>query len=206
MRWPPRFATGPAPGRPQPGPPPAEAAPPALFLDRDGVLIVDRDYVADPDAVTLIAGVPAALRQARAAGFLLIGVSNQSGLGRGIFTSEELTAVMRRLDAELAAAGAPLDGFFFCPHAPESGCRCRKPAPGLLEEAAAAFRWDRSRSWVIGDKISDVDLALGAGLRPALVRTGHGEAQAGQLGARQGVLVADDLPAAVAAILAEPAK
>jgi len=181
--------------------PPAGA--PALFLDRDGVVVVEKDYLSDPDQVELVAGVAEALCRARSAGWLLIGVSNQSGLGRGRFTLEQFSLVMHRLDEILAAAGCPLDGFFYCPHAPGEGCRCRKPAPGLLEESAAHFSWDADRSWVIGDKVSDVDLALNHGLRPALVRTGHGLDQEPLLGDRQGVLLADDLPAVIATILQE---
>jgi histidinol-phosphate phosphatase family protein len=178
---------------------------PALFLDRDGVLMVEKDYVDDPDLVELVPGVPAALRQALAAGWLLIGVSNQSGLGRGRFTMAQFTAVMTRLDELLAEEGCPLHGFFYCPHAPDEGCRCRKPSPGLLAEAGRHYRWDPARSWVVGDKVSDVDLALDAGLQPALVRTGHGVEQEALLGRRQGVLVADDLPAVVVQVLAREA-
>jgi histidinol-phosphate phosphatase family protein len=191
MRWPPDTAP---PGTPTAGP--------VLFLDRDGVIIIEKDYLADAAGVELVPGVPAALRQARAAGYRLVGVSNQSGLGRGRFTSEQFTGVMRRLDALLEAAGCPLDGFFYCPHAPADGCRCRKPKPGLLEEAATSFTYDPTRSWVIGDKVSDVDLALAAGLGAVLVRTGHGRVQEAALADRP-ALVADDLPAAVTAILAE---
>jgi len=181
---------------------PAPGAPaPTLFLDRDGVVIVEKDYLRDPGQVELFPGVTEALRRARDAGFLLIGVSNQSGLGRGQFTLADLDAVMTRLDALLGAAGVPLDAFFYCPHAPQDGCACRKPAPGLLAEAARHLAWDPARSWVIGDKISDVDLALGVGLRACLVRTGYGSQQERRLGERTAVLVADDLPAAVTAIL-----
>ena len=176
---------------------------PTLFLDRDGVLVVDRDYLARARDVELIPGVPAALRRARTAGYQLIGVSNQSGLGRGRFSAADLEAVMTRLAALLAAADASLDGFFYCPHAPDQGCRCRKPAPGLLEEAAAHFAWDPARSWVIGDKVSDVDLALQHGLRPVLVRTGHGAAQQHRLADRTEVPVVADLPAAVDHVLRE---
>jgi D-glycero-D-manno-heptose 1,7-bisphosphate phosphatase len=201
MRWP---ACEPARAHP-----PAAASPtprPTLFLDRDGVLVIDRDYLDDPDAVTLIPGVPQALARARAAGFQLVGVSNQSGLGRGRFTAAQLDAVMERLTGLLQGSGAPLDAFFYCPHAPAVGCRCRKPAPGLLHEAATELPWDADRSWVIGDKISDVDLALGAGLRPVLVRTGHGAEQARDLGDRAGVPVVADLPAAVDLVLREAAR
>ena len=184
---------------------PAAGAPaPALFLDRDGVLIVEKDYLDDAGHVEVFPGVTEALRRAQAAGFLLVGVSNQSGLGRGCFTAADFDAVMGRLDELLRAAGVPLDAFFFCPHAPEDGCACRKPAPGLLEEASRHLAWDPARSWVIGDKISDVDLALGAGLRACLVRTGYGSQQERRLGERSPVLVADDLLAAVVAILGQP--
>jgi histidinol-phosphate phosphatase family protein len=188
---------------------PADTAPaappiagPVLFLDRDGVIIVEKDYLDDPAGVVLLPGVPAALRRARSAGYLLVGVSNQSGLGRGRFDVDQFDAVMRRLDALLEAAGCPLDGFYYCPHAPADGCRCRKPRPGLLEEAATGFAYDPTRSWVIGDKVSDVDLALAAGMGAVLVRTGHGRAQEDALAGRS-ALVVDDLPAAVRAILAE---
>ncbi|HOX26545.1 MAG TPA: HAD family hydrolase [Candidatus Krumholzibacteria bacterium] len=185
--------------------PPASRGVPALFVDRDGVIVVERDYLGDPAQLLLVPGATSALRAARAAGFLLVGVSNQSGLGRGRITHAQFAAVMRRFEDVLAAEDCLLDGFFYCPHAPGDGCRCRKPAPGLLEEAAEVFAWDPTRSWIVGDKVSDVDLALAAGLRPALVRTGYGRVEETRLGERRPVLVADDLAAVVAAILAEAA-
>jgi D-glycero-D-manno-heptose 1,7-bisphosphate phosphatase len=196
------------PAGPPETPPPAMAGraqqrPPVLFLDRDGVLLVEKDYLSDPADVELTAGVPAALCRARERGFLLIGVSNQSGLGRGRFTPAQFQSVMARFDELLQAAGCPLDGFYYCPHAPHDGCACRKPAPGLLQEAAADWTWDPERAWVVGDKVSDVDLALHAGMRAVLVLTGHGAQQAPKLGERRGVLVVQDLPAAVERILAE---
>lgn len=187
-----------------------EAAPsdeprPTLFLDRDGVLIRDRDYLSDPAGVELLPGVPEALLAARRGGFALIGVSNQSGLGRGYFTLDQFRAVMRELDRQLESVGAPLDGFYYCPHAPDEGCRCRKPGPGLLEEAARSAAWDPRRSWVVGDKRSDVKLGRDAGLGACLVRTGYGTGQErGVLelyGGDERVCVADDLSEAVAWIL-----
>ena len=178
---------------------------PVLFIDRDGVVIVDRDYLDDPAGVELLPGVPGALRAAAAAGFALVGISNQSGVGRGRFGMAELAAVMRRVDEALADAGAPLDAMYYCPHAPHEGCRCRKPGPGLLEEAAAAFRWEPGRSWVIGDKASDVELGRRHGLGAVLVATGYGADEHGKVAAaRPGdarVLFAADLAAAVALIL-----
>ena len=187
--------------------PPGGPTRPALFIDRDGCLIEERHYLSDPEQVVLIPGATAVLRRAREAGFLLIGASNQSGIGRGKIDEHQLGAVMSRLSDLLAAEQAVLDAFFYCPHTPEDRCDCRKPAPGLLEEASARFSWDRATSWVIGDKLSDVDLALGAGLAAALVRTGYGRAQEAVWRERDAtggrVLIADDLAAAVSAILAE---
>lgn len=177
---------------------------PVLFIDRDGVLIVDRDYLAEADGVELLPGVPAALRAAAAAGFALVGISNQSGVGRGRFGQVELEAVMARMDQALAEAGAGLDAMYYCPHAPQDGCRCRKPGPGLLEEASRAFRWEAGRSWVIGDKASDVELGRRHGLGAVLVATGYGADQKARVTAARPddarVLFAADLAAAVAAI------
>ncbi len=178
---------------------------PILFLDRDGVVIRDRDYLGDPTEVEVLPGVAAAMVRAREAGFLLVGISNQSGLGRGYFTAADFEAVMARLEADLAAEGAWFDGFFYCPHRPNDDCACRKPRGGMLVEAAEAFAWDPSRSWVIGDKVSDVALGLNAGLGSILVRTGYGAGEEAGVRSRWSpadrVLVADDLAAAVELIL-----
>ena len=190
-RWPPLERDPAAPA----------ASRPTLFLDRDGVIIVDRHYLDDPADVQLEAGVPAALRRARASGYRLVGLSNQSGLGRGLFDLATFAAVMARLDALLRDEGCALDAFFYCPHAPVDACACRKPAPGLLHEAAREMAWEPERSAMVGDKLADVDLALDAGLQPILVRTGHGVGAEAALGGRVGVPVCDDLAAAVAWLL-----
>ncbi len=178
-----------------------------LLLDRDGVVIKDRGYLGDPAGVELIPGAAAAMSRAKAAGWFLVGVSNQSGLGRGMFSPADLDKVMDRLDKLLAAQGAAFDAFFYCPHAPGQGCPCRKPAAGLLEEAGLAAGLDR-RSWVIGDKLSDLEFGLRLGTRAILVRTGYG-AQVEQdamdrWGRDDMVAVADDLPAAIDMVLADP--
>ncbi len=177
------------------------APPPALFVDRDGVVIADANYLSDPEAVRLLPGAAAALRRAREAGWLVIGLSNQSGIGRGYYDEAEFAAVQARVDAELAALGAGLDALYYCPHAPADGCRCRKPAPGLLDEAAGHFRWRDAGSWLVGDKASDVELGLARGLRAALVLTGQGEAERARLPAGAPVDVFADLAAAVAFLL-----
>ena len=177
---------------------------PALFLDRDGVVIVDKGYLKDPAEVELLPGVAETMVAAAEAGYLLVGVSNQSGLGRGLFDQEDLALVMTRLDELLADEGTGFDGFYFCPHAPTEGCSCRKPAPGLFKEAAESCRWDKTRSWVIGDKASDVAFGRLGDLGSVLVRTGYGAGLEAEVRRQwQGdarVLVADDLPSAFAAI------
>lgn len=182
-----------------------QPARPTLFLDRDGVLVVDKHYLSDPDEVELIPGVCEALTKARQAGFLLIGVSNQSGLGRGRFTPNDLTRVMTRLDAMLLSGGSPLDGFFYCPHAPKDQCLCRKPLPGLLEEARLCFNWQAETSWVIGDKASDVELGRAHAMGSVLVRTGYGaeqETEVRRLWPQDNkVLIADNLPRAIDLVL-----
>lgn len=183
---------------------PAEGRP-VLFLDRDGVIIRDRHYLSDPDLVELIPGVPEAMIKAREAGFLLVGVSNQSGIGRGRFTEADFVAVMTRLDEMQAATQAPFDGFFYCPHGPDQNCSCRKPLPGMLDECSQKCSWQAPGSWVIGDKMSDVQLGRRAGLGSALVRTGYGREQEEKVRAAHGndpdVFVADDLNSAVHEIL-----
>ncbi len=192
------------PGRglvPLPPAPAGGRARPVLFLDRDGVLIEDLHYLREPARVRLERGAADALRRARAAGYDLVGLSNQSGIGRGLYTEEEFAAVQRRVDDLLSADGIALDALFYCPHAPAAGCRCRKPGPGLLEEAALLFTWLPALCWLIGDKRSDLQLARAAGLRACLVRTGKGAAAERELAGGEADLVAEDLAAAVPLIL-----
>jgi len=178
---------------------------PTLFLDRDGVLIIDRHYLADPQDVTLITGVCEALRKAQSAGYILVGVSNQSGIGRGLFTLDDFQKVMARMEELLAAQGICLDGFYYCPHDPNERCNCRKPFPGLLEEARKDFNWDPAKSWVVGDKLSDVKLGRNNHMGGVLVETGHGMAEKSKvedgfkLDSR--VAVAPDLEKAITFIL-----
>jgi D-glycero-D-manno-heptose 1,7-bisphosphate phosphatase len=179
---------------------------PVLFLDRDGVVIEDRHYLADPADVVLVPGAAAAIRAARAAGYAVVGVSNQSGIGRGRFGEADFARVMVRLDGLLAAEGAAFDAFYYCPHGPQDGCRCRKPRPGLLEEAADRLPWQAQTSWLVGDKASDIRLARDADLGAVLVRTGYGggeEAEVRRIWAGDEMVhLAADLPAAVALLLA----
>lgn len=146
----------------------------ALFLDRDGTLMVDTGYVRDPALVELLPGVTAGLRDARALGFELIIVSNQSGVARGLISEQELARVQARFEELLRTDGIELDDVRFCIHGPDDGCRCRKPKSGMLEDAAADRGIDLERSVMVGDRDSDVFAGRGAGCTTILVETSAG--------------------------------
>ena len=145
---------------------------PAVFLDRDGTLIDDVGYISDPEDVRLVPGAADALRGLRDAGFRLVVISNQSGLGRGLVTQEQADSVHERFLDELQRAGARIDAAYYCPHAPDEGCRCRKPLPGLILDAARDLGLDLERSVMVGN--SDVDVSAGeaAGTRAILLGDG----------------------------------
>jgi D-glycero-D-manno-heptose 1,7-bisphosphate phosphatase len=150
---------------------------PALFLDRDGTLVDDPGYLSDPDALRLFPDVGPALRRFEEAGYALVLVTNQSGVGRGYFGWDAYDRVAERLRERLAAEGALLDAECVCGHAPEDGATCgwRKPAPGMILEAARLLDLDLSRSAMVGDSASDLAAADAAGVgRVVHVRTGHG--------------------------------
>jgi len=137
----------------------------AVFLDRDNTLIFDPGYIHEAEKVRLLKGVGEGLRLLKEAGYLLIVVSNQSGIGRGYFTEKEFWEVNKRLNELLKPFGVQIEDFFFCPHRPEEGCRCRKPETAMVETAAQKWKVDLKESFVIGDKESDVELAFRAGCR-----------------------------------------
>jgi D-glycero-D-manno-heptose 1,7-bisphosphate phosphatase len=134
----------------------------ALFLDRDGTLIVDVGYPHDPALVEPLPGAIEALRQLQSA-YKLVIISNQSGIARGKITEAEAAAVHDRVIEMFSAAGVTFAGAYYCPHGPDAGCRCRKPAPGLLLDAAAELGLDLAQSIMIGDKPSDVEAGRAAG-------------------------------------------
>lgn len=138
---------------------------PAIFLDRDGTLIHDSGYLADPEGVRLLPGVREGL--ALLDGYALVIASNQSGLGRGLFSLGDLENVHRRTIELLE--GVRFSGAFYCPHAPDDVCACRKPKPGLLLEARDRLNLDLARSFMIGDRQTDVAAGLAAGCRPVLL-------------------------------------
>jgi len=176
---------------------------PAIFLDRDGTIIRDCDYLSDPDAVAFLPGAAEALRRFQEMGFRLFILTNQSGIGRGYFTEDDMHAVHARLTERLTAEGIRVEKIYACPHAPDAaGCTCRKPATGMIEQATTEFDLDLSASYVVGDKQSDVELARAAGCVPVLVRTGYGRQNEENLAAGlKGTVVCDDLAGAVRYIL-----
>lgn len=148
----------------------------AVFLDRDGTLIEDVGYLNRADQLRVLPGVPAALRGLRAAGFLLIVVTNQSAVARGWLTEPKLCAINQRLNEILRAEGAGLDAFYCCPHLPDGTvrryareCECRKPRPGLLLKAAEEWDVDLERSYAVGDSERDVLAGNRAGCHTVLL-------------------------------------
>ena len=144
----------------------------AVFVDRDGTVIEDPGYLSDPAAVRLVPGAADALRELHDRGFRLVVVSNQSGIARRLITEEQAAAVHERFVAELAGRGVRLDDVRYCPHAPEAGCACRKPLPGLLVDAADELGVDLARSFMVGDKPSDVEAGRRAGCTTILLAPG----------------------------------
>jgi D,D-heptose 1,7-bisphosphate phosphatase len=160
---------------------------PAAFLDRDGVINVDTGHVHRSDDFRWMPGMPDAIKLLNDAGWLVIVVTNQSGIGRGLYTEAEFADFTAWIDGMLARAGAHVDATYHCPHHPTEAkgvfrrhCDCRKPAPGMLLQAIAEWQPDLERSFVLGDKLSDLAAAEAAGLRgvryvggdvSALVRT-----------------------------------
>lgn len=172
-----------------------ESLHPAVFLDRDGTLMHDAGYLADPAGVVLYDGVADVLAQLKAAGFRLIVVTNQSGIGRGKFTLADYHAVAARFE-ELLGPGL-LDATYFCPDHADAPSPRRKPAPGMLLEAARDHSLDLARSWMIGDRDGDVQAGIAAGARSILVQTGIGADAKGD-GA---TFIAKDLAEAAAFII-----
>ena len=153
----------------------------AILLDRDGTLIRDHPYLADPELVELEHGALAALQRLHQAGYLLVLATNQSGIGRGLYGEREFAAVQARLTELPAAGGVTLARVYHCPHHPTEAhgalrvsCACRKPAPGMLERAVRELDLARERCVMVGDSLSDVGAGRAAGMATVLVRTGQG--------------------------------
>lgn len=144
---------------------------PAIFLDRDGTIIHDAEYISNPREVKLLPGACEGLLKLQKAGFLLIIISNQSGVGREIFGEEEMQHVHERMVELLGDENVAIDGAYYCLHRPDEDCNCRKPQPGLLKLAIDELAVDISQSYMIGDKVSDIEAGLNVGCQPLLIRT-----------------------------------
>ena len=184
----------------------------AVFLDRDGTIIKEVDYLSRLQDVELLSQAGEAIARLNRRQIPVILISNQSGVARGKFSESFVAETHHYLQEMLARKKAHLDDFFFCPHHPEAGiapyrkvCDCRKPAPGLLHEAAERHRLDLSKSYVIGDKLIDVELALRVGGKGILVETGYGKSEKEKIGEGQIIpnFIAANLYNAVSWILGE---
>lgn len=174
----------------------------ALFVDRDGTVIENVGYPSDPAQVRLLPGAAEALRKVRGHGLPIVMVTNQSGIGRGRLDRAAFDSVQAEVVARLRAAGAGLDAVYVCPHAPDAGCGCRKPAPGLFDRAASEHGIDLGRALYVGDRLRDVVVGLERGGRAVVVESGA--AVPDEL--PDGVLRAQDLAEAVDRALAEPRR
>jgi D,D-heptose 1,7-bisphosphate phosphatase len=154
----------------------------AVFLDRDGTIIKDVGYLSSPDQIQFIPGSIEAIKKLKEAGYKVVVVTNQAGIARGLITEDMLQTVDKVLHKWILNGGTHLDGIYYCPHHPEHGvypykqaCECRKPHPGLIKKAEKDLNIDLSRSFMVGDKASDVEAGKRAGTRTIFVLSGRGE-------------------------------
>ena len=184
---------------------------PAVFIDRDGTISEEVGYVNHVSRYRVFPFAAEAIRTLNEAGWLAVLVTNQAGVARGYFEEELIGRVHGRLAAELERGGARLDAVYYCPHHPSVGeppyrldCDCRKPRPGLIRRAAEELDVDLRRSWMVGDRYSDTELARNAGVRAAFVLTGYGRGEyehQGHAWKHRPDLVAEDLLEAVKEII-----
>lgn len=153
-----------------------------VFIDRDGTLIEEMDYIRTPDDVHLIQGASSAIRKLNEYGFITNVISNQSGIARGLLTEADLVPIHDRMEHDLQKSEARINRIYYCPHHPTLGiepynveCECRKPKPGMLIQASKEFGIDLLRSFVVGDKVADVQAGAAVGATTILVLTGYGE-------------------------------
>lgn len=176
--------------------------PRVVVLDRDGVINQESaEFVKTTDEWKPLAGSLNAIAELSRAGFLVTVATNQSGVGRGLLTTETLEAIHRKMIDCARAAGGKIDGIFVCPHRPDEGCDCRKPKPAMLQQIAIRFSCDPAGMHVIGDSIRDLEAAQSVGARPILVRTGNGRKSEKLLPANSPVRVFDNLADAARALI-----
>ena len=153
----------------------------AVFMDRDGTVIVEKGYAHKPEDLELIPGSAESIRRLNELAFLVIVVTNQAGVARGYYGEDQVRLFHENMDRVLGGYGARIDAYYFCPHHAEYGgrvaCGCRKPAPGMILQAVADFNVDIKKSYMIGDKAVDMQAAIAAGVFPVMVATGYGREQ-----------------------------
>lgn len=167
------------------------------FIDRDGTLIEEVNFLHRVEELRFFSFTNEAIKLLKQNGFRVVVVTNQSGIGRGIYTEDDMHSIHNKIQEDLIEK---LDAFYFCPHLPDFGCACRKPNLGMIEQAMRDFEIDFENSWMIGDKILDVDLGFNAKVKSALVKTGYGEKSIGEL-TRQPEIIAENLLEAVLQIV-----
>ena len=169
---------------------------PAVFLDRDGTINVEKNHLYKPGDWEWIPGAREAIKGFNELGFAVIVVTNQSGIARGMYNAEDVNRLHSFVDSQLLEFSVHIDGYYFCPHHPDFGenrnCSCRKPKPGLLFKAQQEHGIDLSRSFTIGDKISDILAGLAVGTGAILVATGYGDSERRRL-CNERIWVAEDL-------------
>lgn len=166
---------------------------PAVFADRDGTLIDEVNFLHRVEDLSVFPFTSRAIESLKKEGFKLIVITNQSGIGRGLFTVDDMNAIHRQMQIELDDA---IDAFFFCPHLPSDNCVCRKPRTGMIDQAAREFDIDIENSWMVGDKKIDVECGVNAGVKTALVATGYGQTAKGELSSPSNIFAADFFDAA----------
>ncbi len=176
---------------------------PAVFLDRDGTVIEEVEYLSDMRDLRPFPGVRESLQMLRNSGFAVVLVTNQSGVARGYFSEEFVRSAHARLEEMLSFK---FDGIYYCPHGPDDGCDCRKPEPGMIRQAVEEIGIDLSSSYMVGDKSIDVELAARAGFPALLVLTGYGVEHQKKQNAAKAAYVAADLNDACRWILAKKTK
>jgi D-glycero-D-manno-heptose 1,7-bisphosphate phosphatase len=180
-----------------------------VFLDRDGTLNVEKDYLHRVEDFEFIPGAVEAICTLKKAGYLVVVVTNQSGVARGYFSLDDVNLLHKHIEQELAKFDTAIDAFYVCPHHPEKGrgeflrqCDCRKGSPGMLLQAAKELGIDLSRSYMVGDKIADIEAGENAGCKSFMVLTGHGRQDSQNL-VEGRVTVCEDLAAVVKLILSD---
>jgi D-glycero-D-manno-heptose 1,7-bisphosphate phosphatase len=177
----------------------------AVFLDRDGTINVEKEYLYQAKDFEFISGAQEAVRLLNQAGFMVVVVTNQSGVARGYYAEDDVENLHRHIASELEQSGAKVDAWLYCPHHPTGRgsyalpCNCRKPLPGMLLEAAVRYDIDLENSTMIGDKQADIDAGKAAGCSTILVRTGYGANEEQCVGPQ--TVVCDDLLSAVKYLL-----